>query len=211
MSAALTDAGGALDLFHPVVRAWFAETYGEPTEIQALAWPAIAAGRHVLATAPTGSGKTLCAFLWALDRLLTGAWPRGRPAVLYVSPLKALNTDIRRNLLGPLRQLAERLAAAGLSVPEVRVEVRSGDTPQSERQRMLRHPPEILVTTPESLNLLLSSPRARGILTGLRAVILDEIHAVASTKRGTHLAAAVDNPDGRGLSSYLIHPGTKEK
>ncbi len=182
----------ALSLFHPVVRAWFAETFGEPTEIQALAWPAVASGRHVLATAPTGSGKTLCAFLWALDRLLTGAWPAGLPAVLYVSPLKALNTDIRRNLLGPLRQLGERLGAAGLSVPEVRVEVRSGDTPQNERQRMLRRPPQILVTTPESLNLLLSSPRARGILTGLRTVILDEIHAVASTKRGTHLATAVE-------------------
>jgi len=182
----------ALEIFHPVIRAWFAETYGEPTEIQTLAWPMIASGKHVLATAPTGSGKTLCAFLWALDRLLTGAWPTELPAVLYVSPLKALNTDIRRNLLGPLRLLGERLAAAGLSVPEVRVEVRSGDTPQNERQRMLRRPPQVLVTTPESLNLLLSSPRARGILTGLRTVILDEIHAVASTKRGTHLATAVE-------------------
>jgi ATP-dependent Lhr-like helicase len=188
----VVSAPEALEIFHPAIRSWFAETYGEPTEIQALAWPAIASGRHVLATAPTGSGKTLCAFLWALDRLLTGAWPAALPAVLYVSPLKALNTDIRRNLLGPLRQLAERLSAAGLSVPEVRVEVRSGDTPQNERQRMLRRPPAILVTTPESLNLLLSSPRARGILAGLRTVILDEIHAVASTKRGTHLVTAVE-------------------
>ena len=182
----------ALAPFHPAIRAWFLETYGEPTEIQALAWPAIASGRHVLAVSPTGSGKTLCAFLWALDRLLTGAWPAGALRVLYVSPLKALNNDIRLNLLAPLRHLGERLAAAGLPVPELRVEVRSGDTPQSERQRMLRRPPEILVTTPESLNLLLASPRARGILTGLRTVILDEIHAVASTKRGTHLATAVE-------------------
>jgi ATP-dependent Lhr-like helicase len=182
----------ALEPFHPLIRDWFLATYRAPTEIQARAWPLIASGRHLLATAPTGSGKTLCAFLWALDRLASGAWLGGGVRVLYVSPLKALNNDIRRNLLGPLRRIEERFAASGATMPPIRVQVRSGDTPMSERRQMLRRPPEILITTPESLNLLLSSPRARGALSGLRTVILDEIHAVASTKRGTHLITAVE-------------------
>jgi ATP-dependent Lhr-like helicase len=182
----------ALELFHPLIAEWFREEVGEPTEVQRLAWPVIAAGEHVLVTAPTGSGKTLTAFLWALNQLLTGAWPAGRLRVLYISPLKALNNDIRRNLLGPLAALEARFGAADEPVVPVRVATRSGDTPGSERQRMLRHPPEILITTPETLNILLTSKGGRAILDGIGCVILDEIHAVAASKRGTHLITAVD-------------------
>ncbi|MGH9465233.1 MAG: DEAD/DEAH box helicase, partial [Thermoanaerobaculia bacterium] len=182
----------SLELFHPVVARWFAERYGEPTAVQAAAWPEIAAGRHVLATAPTGSGKTLAAFLWALDRLLSGAWEGGLPRVLYVSPLRALNNDVERNLLSPLAELETAFAAAGVSCQSVRVATRSGDTPGPERQRMLRRPPEVLITTPESLNILLTSRGGRSLLGGLATVILDEIHAVAGSKRGTHLITAIE-------------------
>ena len=186
----------ALDLFHPIIRRWFAERVGTPTEVQRRAWPEIASGRHVLVTAPTGTGKTLTAFLWALDRLLTGQMPGGTVRVLYVSPLKALNADVHRNLEVPLSELSERFAAAGEEAPAgyqtVRAAVRSGDTPQSERQKMVRRPPEILITTPESLNLLLTSEGGRSMLGGLETVILDEIHAVAGSKRGTHLITAVE-------------------
>jgi len=182
----------ALDIFDPVIRDWFVESVGRPTDAQSKAWPEIASGKHVLVTAPTGSGKTLTAFLWALNQLLTGAWPPGAPRVLYVSPLRALNNDIQRNLLTPLGQLHHRFRAVGRDVPEISVLTRSGDTPQEERQRMLRHPPDVLITTPESLNIMLSSPRARMLFASLNTVILDEIHAVAGTKRGTHLITAVD-------------------
>ena len=182
----------SLESFHPLVADWFVQTYAKPTEIQDRAWPVIAEGGHVLLTAPTGTGKTLAAFLWAIDRLLTRTWETGAVRVLYVSPLKALNNDIRVNLLTPLTELAKKLGSASIDVPEIRVMTRSGDTPQNERQRMLRRPPEILITTPESLNLLLSSPRAIGVLSGVRTVILDEIHAVAGEKRGTHLISAVE-------------------
>ncbi|HLE83099.1 MAG TPA: DEAD/DEAH box helicase, partial [Thermoanaerobaculia bacterium] len=185
-------ADPALSLFHPVVQEWFAEEVGTPTDVQRRAWPEIAAGRHVLVTAPTGTGKTLTAFLWALDRFLTGALETGATRVLYVSPLKALNADIRRNLDEPLARLSARFREAGLAVPGVRALVRSGDTPQGERQKMLRRPPEILITTPESLNILLTSLGGRSLLGGLETVILDEIHAVAGTKRGTHLMTAVE-------------------
>ncbi len=182
----------ALSHFHPLVRQWFADEVGQPTDVQTQSWPRIAAGDHMLISAPTGSGKTLTAFLWALDRLLTGAWDSGQVRVLYVSPLRALNTDIRRNLQAPLAALNECFRAAGEQTPGIQVLTRSGDTPQSVRQRMLRRPPEILITTPESLNILLTSKGGRSLLTGLRTVILDEIHAVAASKRGTHLITAVD-------------------
>ena len=185
-------AADPLACFDPRTAAWFAAEFGEPTAVQAAAWPSIAAGEHVLATAPTGSGKTLTAFLYALDRLLTGAWPGGRTRVLYVSPLKALNSDIRRNLLTPLEQLAAAWREGGAEPPAIGVETRSGDTPPAQRRRLLSHPPEILITTPESLNLLLTTAAGRAMLGGLQTVILDEIHAVAESKRGTHLMTAVE-------------------
>jgi len=182
----------ALKLFHPLIRGWFEARFGRPTQVQAQAWPGIAAGEHLLAVAPTGSGKTLAAFLWSLDRLLSGAWPPGRTSVLYISPLKALNNDVQRNLLSPLAELRQVFEAAGEEPAPVRVETRSGDTPQAERRRMVRRPPEILITTPESLHLLLSSQGGRSILPTVRTVILDEIHAVVGSKRGTLLMTAVD-------------------
>jgi ATP-dependent Lhr-like helicase len=190
MSAArMTDP---LDLFHPLVAGWFRERVGVPTEAQAAAWPAVSRGEHVLVTAPTGSGKTLAAFLWALDRLIAGEWPVGRTRVLYVSPLKALNNDIQRNLLEPLEGLENVFRAAGEPFPAIRVETRSGDTPASARQRMLPQPPEILITTPESLNLMLSARSGRAVLDALATVILDEVHTVVGNKRGVHLITAVD-------------------
>ncbi len=188
----MTMSADPLDLFHPVVRRWFAREMGDPTEVQSRVWPRIAAGEHILATAPTGSGKTLAAFLWALNQLLVGAWERGRVRVLYVSPLKALGNDVRRNLLEPLDRIAAGFREAGEAAAEVRVLVRSGDTPNEERQRMARHPPEILITTPESLNILLTSRRGRELLSGVVSVVLDEIHAVAGTKRGAHLITGVE-------------------
>lgn len=182
----------ALAPFHPLVRRWFETEVGEPTAVQAAAWPVIVAGEHALVTAPTGSGKTLTAFLFALDRLATGAWEPGAARVLYISPLKALNNDIQRNLLTPLAGLKRTFQEAGTPFPDVGVLTRSGDTPQSERRRMLRRPPEILITTPESLNLLLSSHGGQRLLTALETVVLDEIHAVADSKRGTHLITAVE-------------------
>jgi len=181
-----------LSLFHPRISQWFSENVGTPTEVQKQAWPAIAAGKHLLVSAPTGSGKTLAAFLWALNQLITGTWDTGHLNVLYVSPLKALNNDVQRNLLGPLDRLRKAFESVGETFPPIRVLTRSGDTPQSERRSMQRHPPEILITTPESLNLLLSSLGGRNVPAGLSTVILDEIHAVIGTKRDVHLITAVD-------------------
>jgi ATP-dependent Lhr-like helicase len=179
-------------LFHPLITKWFSEKVGTPTDVQEKAWPEIAKGRHVLVTAPTGCGKTLAAFLWSINQLVSGAWTPGKVRVLYISPLKALNNDVRRNLLKPLGELRDYFTREGAPFPAVSVLTRSGDTPGEERRRMVRRPPEILITTPESLNLLLTSRSGRSMLTGIATVILDEIHAVVGTKRGTHLITAVD-------------------
>jgi ATP-dependent Lhr-like helicase len=182
----------ALHSFHPLIAEWFVKRYGSPTEIQVKAWESIRSGDHLLLTAPTGSGKTLAAFLWAINQLVTGAWPLHQTSVLYISPLKALNNDIKENLLLPLAELYAYFDAHSKYFPPINVKTRSGDTPQAERQRMIRRAPEILITTPESLNLILSSKKARRILTSLKTIILDEIHAIADNKRGTHLISAVD-------------------
>ena len=177
---------------HPLLAEWFDGRFDKPTEIQSLAWPRIAAGANVLVTAPTGTGKTLTVFLTALNRLITGRSECGAVRVLYISPLKALNNDIRENLTKPLAELKHLFDRRGEPFPDIRAVTRSGDTPPYERQRMIKNPPEILITTPESLNLLLSSPKARGILSTIETVILDEIHAVAAGKRGTYLITAVE-------------------
>ncbi|MDR2070657.1 MAG: DEAD/DEAH box helicase, partial [Treponema sp.] len=178
--------------FHPLVNSWFAETYGKAAGIQEEAWPLIAGGEHVLALAPTGSGKTLTAFLGAISRFIDGVYPADRLSVLYVSPLKALNEDIRRNLLEPLASLGAYFAVRGAAFPDIRVETRSGDTPQSQRRRFLRCPPGILALTPESLAILLLNPPGRRALSTVRYVILDEIHAALGTKRGAFLACQID-------------------
>ncbi|MCP5102030.1 MAG: DEAD/DEAH box helicase [bacterium] len=182
----------ALNLFHPLIRQWFTEQVGTPTDIQTRAWPEIAKGNHVLVTAPTGSGKTLTAFLWAINHFLVSKEPKETLRVLYISPLKALNNDIRRNLEKPLEELKHYFKDAGQPFPEIQTAVRSGDTEPAERRKMLRKPPEIFITTPESLNVLLSSKSGIRLLSGISTVILDEIHAVAPTKRGTYLITAVD-------------------
>ncbi len=181
--------------FHPVVESWFAEKFGAPTDAQRLGWPEIAAGRHALIAAPTGSGKTLAAFLASIDSLLRQAVDgtlEDRTQVVYVSPLKALSNDIRRNLEAPLAEIgAAALAAGHLALP-IRAAVRTGDTPQGERAKMLRTPPHILVTTPESLYLLLTSEKSRALLGGVKTVIVDEIHALARDKRGSHLSLTLE-------------------
>ena len=182
----------ALARFHPLIRTWFEDECGTPTDIQARSWPRIAAGEHLLATAPTGSGKTLAAFLWAINAFATGAWQPGATRVLYVSPLKALGTDIRANLLAPIAALSARFEAAGEAFPALRAQTRTGDTGASERQRLLRRPPELLITTPESLNLMLTSARGRHALASVETVVLDEIHALMENRRGVQLMVGVE-------------------
>lgn len=182
--------------FSPAVAEWFRSAFPAPTPAQAGGWASIAAGRHTLIHAPTGSGKTLAAFLWCLDRL--GREPRvrtvkvpGTVRVLYVSPLKALIYDVERNLRVPLvgiRMAAERM---GEPVPQIEVGVRTGDTPADERRHLVRNPPDILITTPESLYLILTSGAAE-MLRGVEHVIVDEVHALAGTKRGAHLALSLE-------------------
>jgi len=184
----------ALDRFSPITQRWFAATFPAPTAAQEEGWAAISGGDHTLVLAPTGSGKTLAAFLWALDRLVTTPRPadeRRRLRVLYVSPLKALTYDVERNLRAPLTGIALEADRAGLDPPQVRVGTRTGDTPQADRRDMTRHPPDILITTPESLYLLLTSS-ARDVLRHVEHVIVDEIHSVAGTKRGAHLALSIE-------------------
>lgn len=183
------------DLFHPAVVAWFRNRFGTPSAVQAAAWPMISAGRHVLLSAPTGSGKTLAAFLAFIDGLVQDGLARDLPdatLVLYVSPLKALSNDIETNLRQPLMGVADSLLEHGLPPVDIRAAVRTGDTPQGERERMRRQPPHVLVTTPESLYILLTSVSGRGMLRGVRAVIVDEIHALAGNKRGAHLALSLE-------------------
>jgi ATP-dependent Lhr-like helicase len=190
------DRVSALQDFSEPTRTWFDAAFAEPTTAQTGAWQAIGAGRHALVVAPTGSGKTLSAFLWSIDRLLTSEVPEKakRCRVLYISPLKALGVDVERNLRAPLtgiRQTAERL---GHSAKELRVGVRSGDTSAADRRKLVTTPPDILITTPESLFLMLTS-QARESLRGVETVIVDEVHAVAGTKRGAHLAVSLERLD----------------
>ena len=182
--------------FSPATREWFARTFAGPTTAQTGAWAAISAGDHALVVAPTGSGKTLAAFLWALDGLLAplAVQPAQRCRVVYVSPLKALASDVERNLRSPLVGIRAAAARLGLSVRDVTVGIRTGDTPPAERRAFATRPPDILITTPESLYLVLTSA-ARAGLAGVRTVILDEIHAVAGTKRGGHLALSLERLD----------------
>src|SRR6516165_6611944 len=180
-----------LDLFLPPVREWFRSALGAPPLPQRLGWPAIAAGQSTLILAPTGSGKTLAAFLACLDHLWRQpGLPRG-VQVLYISPLKALNNDIHRNLQVPLQGVAEAAQAMGFPLPVLETAVRTGDTTSAERQRQIRKPPHVLITTPESLHLLLTS-RGREILRGVRWCIVDEIHALCSNKRGVFLALLLE-------------------
>ena len=183
--------------FGPAVRAWFEATFEAPTQAQSEGWAAIARGHNTLIHAPTGSGKTLAAFLWCLDRLVEHPRPaptRDQPGtvrVLYVSPLKALTYDVERNLRAPLAGIALEAQRLGDEPPRITVGARTGDTPADARRDLVRHPPDILVTTPESLYLLLTS-QAREILRGVEHVIVDEVHAIAGTKRGAHLALSLE-------------------
>ena len=182
-------------LFHPAVAAWFERSFSAPTGAQVEAWPAILAGRHVLISAPTGSGKTLAAFLAAIDGLVRQGLAGGlkdETQIVYVSPLKALSNDIQRNLQAPLAGIGKCLRELGLPEVEIRTWVRTGDTPSAERDRARRRPPHIVVTTPESLYILLGSESGRAMLRTTRTVIVDEIHAVASNKRGSHLAISLE-------------------
>jgi ATP-dependent Lhr-like helicase len=186
-----------LEQFGPATREWFRAAFAAPTAAQAGAWRAIGAGRNALVVAPTGSGKTLAAFLWSLDRLADEPVPkdaRHRCRVLYVSPLKALAVDVERNLRAPLTGMRQTAGRLGLPPPEITVGMRTGDTPADERRSFNRTPPDILITTPESLFLLLTSA-ARDSLRGVETVILDEVHAVAATKRGAHLALSLERLD----------------
>src|SRR6059058_6229574 len=186
-----------LETFHPAVRAWFGKRFPDgPTPPQAGGWAEIAGGRDTLIAAPTGSGKTLAAFLVCIDRLYRahadGAPLTGGPQVVYVSPLKALAVDIHQNLEAPLRGIAGAARELGFAAPDISVAVRTGDTTASERAAMLRRSPSFLVTTPESLYLLVTAERSRGMLAGVETVIVDEIHAVAGNKRGSHLALTLE-------------------
>ncbi|MEE8490275.1 MAG: DEAD/DEAH box helicase [Acidimicrobiia bacterium] len=205
----VNSAGDALGLFSRPTRDWFESSFPEPTRAQVDGWAAIASGSHTLIHAPTGSGKTLAAFLYAIDRLHAEPTPeeKQRCRVLYISPMKALAYDIERNLRAPLAGIANAAARGDVTLPEVTTAMRTGDTPSDERRRMIRHPPDILITTPESLYLMLTS-QVREVLASVRWVIVDEVHAVAGSKRGSHLALTLerleelaDAPQRIGLSA----------
>jgi ATP-dependent Lhr-like helicase len=186
---------GPMENFHPIVRRWFERRFGAPSPPQLQGWPSISQGKNTLILAPTGSGKTLAAFLWAINHLielhLRGPLSPG-VRLLYVSPLKALNNDIQRNLKDPLEGIRREAEAAGIVLPLIRTAVRTGDTTQAERSAMVRRPPDILITTPESLYLLLTSARARPMLRSVHTVIVDEIHSMCGNKRGVHLSLSLE-------------------
>jgi ATP-dependent helicase Lhr and Lhr-like helicase len=186
----------SISSFHPLITRWFLESYGKPTDVQNTAWEYFRSNEHFILSSPTGSGKTFAAFLAAIDNFATGDWETGTLKVLYISPLKALNTDIRNNLIKPINELKSLFEKKSQVFPEIRIAVRSGDTSSYERQLILKKPPEILITTPESLNLMINSKKAgntvSGIFTGLQLVILDELHVLMPSKRGTHLITAVE-------------------
>ncbi|HZI77081.1 MAG TPA: DEAD/DEAH box helicase, partial [Gemmatimonadales bacterium] len=205
-----------LSFFHPVVASWFQQRFGEPTPPQRSGWEAIRSGRHTLIAAPTGSGKTLAAFLHSLDQLfregLNGPLP-DETRVVYVSPLKALSADIHLNLAEPRREIRRLAEESGLLAPRITAAIRSGDTPAAERAAMIKKPPHILVTTPESLYLLLTAQRSREMLRTVRTVIVDEIHAVVESRRGAHLALTLERlahvagrPVQRIGLSATVHP-----
>ena len=184
-----------LSSFHPIIQEWFQGRFEGPTEAQAAGWPAIAQGKHTLISAPTGSGKTLAAFLTCIDDLVRRGLNEGLPDsthVVYVSPLKALSNDIQKNLAAPLQEILALAEERGTPLPEIRTAVRTGDTKPGERQKMAKQPPHILITTPESLYILLTSESGRRGLKGVKTLILDEIHAVADDKRGSHLSLTVE-------------------
>ncbi len=190
--------GGALDAFHPVIQTWFRRRFDAPTDAQTAGWPTIRGGQDVLIAAPTGSGKTLAAFLAGIDSLVRQVEAGELAAetqIVYVSPLKALGNDIQRNLEVPLSELAEVANDMGVLFPDIRTAVRTGDTPQKDRQAFVKHPPHILITTPESLYLMLTAARSRETLRHVRTVIVDEIHALARDKRGSHLALTLARLD----------------
>ena len=210
-----TLAAEAMDRFSRPTREWFLGAFSAPTPAQDGAWNAISSGAHALVVAPTGSGKTLAAFLWALDRLLVSApaapeelpgldataakpgrkkAPKRKTRVLYISPLKALGVDVERNLRAPLIGITQTAKRLGLPAPLITVGVRSGDTTAADRRSLLSHPPDILITTPESLFLMLTS-KARETLDEVDTIIVDEVHAVAGTKRGAHLAVSLERLD----------------
>ncbi len=205
----------ALSAFHPVVQSWFVRTFGEPSPPQRLGWPSIAAGKNTLIVAPTGSGKTLSAFLWCINHLVEEnirTAGEGHDAakkttngvrVLYISPLKALNNDIHRNLDLPLKGIHDEAVAQSIRLAKLRSAVRTGDTTQAERAAILRKPPDILITTPESLYLMLSSQKARSIFSSVRYVIIDEIHSISGNKRGVHLSLSLERLEQEAADSFV--------
>jgi len=195
--------------FHPIIQEWFEHSFARPTETQDLAWKQIVAGGNVLISAPTGSGKTLAAFLACLDRLVRAALNgslQDETEVVYVSPLKALSNDIQKNLERPLHEIAKLAGEKGLLMPPIRVAVRTGDTPMAERQQMIKRPPHVLVTTPESLFILLTAERSRHLLKTTNTFIIDEIHALVDDKRGAHLALSAARLDDLVMKAGGRHP-----
>ncbi|HCS51189.1 MAG TPA: DEAD/DEAH box helicase, partial [Planctomycetaceae bacterium] len=185
----------SIEQFHPLVARWFAEKFEQPSEPQRLGWPAIAAGKHALIAAPTGSGKTLTAFLAIIDRLFRQALAgqlKDEINCIYVSPLRALSNDMQKNLAEPLREIRELALQDGYNVPEIRIGLRTGDTPAKDRTAMIKKPPQIVVTTPESLYLLLTAGKSRERLGTTQTLIIDEIHAMLPDKRGAHLALSLE-------------------